>query len=144
MRLEKLNPTPAELEILTVLWSAKNPLTVREVQELLPARSTGYTTILKTMQIMLDKGLLSRESFGKAHKYSAVEPRELVQGNLVSELMERAFGGASRMLVMHALAQSRPSSDELDEIREMLDRLKTGAENHEILLKAISSKGGSE
>jgi len=116
------NPTPAELEILRQLWREPG-LTVREVHDRLTGKSTGYTTALKTMQIMLEKRLVKREPIGKAHKYFALIPQAQVQGSLVRDLLDRAFEGASRNLVLRALSERRPSSDELAEIRQMLDQL---------------------
>jgi predicted transcriptional regulator len=116
-------PTPAELEILRVLWE-RGPSTVREVQAVLEReRPTGYTTALKLLQIMADKGLVSRDETDRAHVYAAKVAEGQAQGQLVGDLLERAFGGSAAKLVMHALSAHKASAKELAEIREVLDRL---------------------
>ena len=116
-------PTAAETEILTVLWD-RGPSTVRAVHEVLEAkRETGYTTVLKLLQIMAGKGLVLRDERERTHVYRAAQPREAVQGELVGDLIDRAFDGSAAELVMRALSTSRPSKDELDRIRALLDRL---------------------
>ena len=116
-------PTAAETEILTVLWEL-GPSTVRAVHEVLEAkRETGYTTVLKLLQIMAGKGLVLRDERERTHVYRAAQPREAVQGELVGDLIDRAFDGSATELVMRALASSRPSKSELDRIRAMLDEL---------------------
>src|SRR5208283_4222012 len=96
-------PTDAELEILTVLWS-RGPATVREVHETVAARKpTQYTTVLKTMQIMAEKGLVRRDEKQRAHIYEAARPREWTQQQLAGDLLERAFSGSTRALLMGAL-----------------------------------------
>ncbi len=115
-------PTPAELQILEVLW-ARGPATVRDVHEALEARGTGYTTVLKLMQIMVGKGLLTRDESQRSHVYAPVLARESVQHRMLDELVERAFAGSTSALVMQALSQ-RPASDvELAEIRALIDQL---------------------
>jgi predicted transcriptional regulator len=114
-------PTPAELEILQVLWT-RGPSTVREVQaELSAARPAGYTTVLKLLQIMADKDLVARNASERAHVYRARVPRETTQSQLVRELVDKAFGGSAARLVMHALSSKRATSAELAEIRRVLD-----------------------
>ena len=114
-------PTPAELEILRVLWS-RGPSTVREVQEALgPERGAGYTTVLKLMQIMAEKGLVDRDERDRTHVYRARLSEEQTQRQLVRDLLDRAFGGSATKLVMQALAARRASADELREIRRMID-----------------------
>jgi predicted transcriptional regulator len=116
-------PTPAELEILRVLW-AHGPSTVREVQErLAEQRPTGYTTALKLLQIMTDKGLVRRDEAARAHVYAAEAPEHQTQRQLVHDLLDRAFGGSATQLVMHALSAQKTSRKDLARIREMLDRL---------------------
>lgn len=116
-------PTNAELGILRVLWE-RGPSSVREAQEALSkGREVGYTTVLKTMQIMVDKGLLVREERGRAHVYRPAAREEKAKRDLVGDLMERAFGGSARDLVMHALAAKPASAEELAQIRELLDRM---------------------
>lgn len=118
-----VTPTPAEIEILEVLW-ARGPSTVREVHEALGARrKTGYTTILKLMQIMAQKQLLTRDESRRSHVYAPAIARERVQGSLLGELIDRAFSGSTGELVMRALSSRRASAEELDEIRELLDNL---------------------
>ena len=121
-------PTPAELEILRVLWD-RGPSTVRDVQERLEqARPTGYTTVLKLLQIMIDKGLVRRNETARAHVYSARAPEEKTKQQLVRDLLERAFGGSASELVMQALAGRKTSREERARIRELLDRLEGGDE----------------
>ena len=117
-------PTNAELGILRVLWK-RGPSTVREAHEELSSdRKVGYTTVLKLMQIMADKGLLERTDQGRAHLYRPVESETTSKRGLASDLMERAFDGSARELLMHALGAKTPSAEELAEIRQMLEELK--------------------
>lgn len=112
-------PTNAELDILAVLW-ALGMATVREVHDQL-GNDNRYTTTLKTMQLMTEKGLLKRgERFG-SHVYEASFPKEQTQRQIAADLLKRAFGGSARSLVMGALAAGPASRTELDEIRRMLD-----------------------
>jgi predicted transcriptional regulator len=121
-------PTPAELEILRLLWE-HGPSTVREVQERMEQqRPTGYTTALKLLQIMTDKGLVRRNETARAHVYAARAPEDQTQRQLVRDLLDRAFGGSATKLVMHALSARKTSREELARIREMLDRLEGGEE----------------
>ena len=114
-------PTDAELAILDVLWQ-QGPSTVRQVQQALSSdRSTGYTTVLKLMQIMTDKGLLRRDESQRAHIYQPVLPAEETQQRLVGDLIERAFGGSTANLVMQALSAKKASAEELAQIRRLLD-----------------------
>jgi predicted transcriptional regulator len=116
-------PTDAELEILAVLWE-RGPRTVREVQEALNARKTvGYTTALKLLQIMFEKGLVNRDESARTHVYAAALDREPTQNALVKDLAERAFGGSASALVLGALAAQPASRAELAEIRRILDEL---------------------
>jgi predicted transcriptional regulator len=116
-------PTEAELAILRVLWQ-RGPSTVREVTEhLQDERGTGYTTALKLMQIMTEKGLVARDESSRTHIYEAVATAETTQRQLVSDLLERAFGGSAQQLVMQALSSKRASKAELAEIRSLLDEL---------------------
>lgn len=119
-------PTDAELAILRVLWR-RGPSTVRQVHEDLERRSlTGYTTVLKLLQIMTEKGLVERDESQRAHVYVARLPEEQTLGQLVGDLLDRAFEGSSSRLVMRAL-ESRPASpEELAEIRRMLDLMEGG------------------
>jgi predicted transcriptional regulator len=116
-------PTPAELEILRILWK-QGASTVREVQEELEQeRPTGYTTVLKLLQIMTDKGLVIRDETARAHVYVPKAPEQETQLQLVHDLLDRAFGGSAIKLVMQALSSAKTSPDELARIRELLDRL---------------------
>jgi predicted transcriptional regulator len=117
------NPTPSELAILDVLWSV-GPATVREVHEKLnPGKSTGYTTTLKLLQIMVEKNLVRRDEAQKAHVYKARIPRKQAQSQLVSDLMDKLFGGSASGLAMHALSSKRSSAAERAEIRKLLDEM---------------------
>ncbi len=113
-------PTDAELEILTVLWS-RGPTTVREVHETIAARKpTQYTTVLKTLQIMAEKGLVRRNEEQRAHIYQAARPREWTQQQLAGDLLQRAFNGSARSLMVGALSARKASKDELAELRKLL------------------------
>ena len=119
-------PTDAELAILRVLWS-RGPSTVRQVHEAISRdRETGYTTVLKLMQIMTEKGLVDRDESERTHVYQARFTQEATQQRLVSDLLEKAFGGSASQLVMRALAAKPASADELAEIRRLLDELEGG------------------
>jgi BlaI family penicillinase repressor len=120
-------PTDAELEILRVLW-LRGPSTVREVHHALSkTRPAGYTTVLKFMQIMTDKGLVRRNEEQRAHVYEASVPQEQTQRLLVGELLDKAFGGSAAKLMMQALASKPASFEELTSIRQMLDEYERGA-----------------
>ena len=120
-RFVRKRPTAGELAILHVLWT-RGPSTVREVHELLSAeRPTGYTTVLKLLQIMVGKRLVRRDEKGRAHVYRAQIPREQTQAQLVIDLVDRVFGGSASRLVMQALSSKRSSPQELAEIRRTLD-----------------------
>jgi len=113
-------PTDAELAILRVLWK-QGPSTVRQVHDVLSrGRQLAYTTTLKLLQIMTEKGLTTREEQGQQHVYRARHAEEETQRRLVGELLERAFGGSTSKLVMQALAAKRASPEELREIRRLL------------------------
>jgi predicted transcriptional regulator len=115
-------PTDAELAILRVLWEL-GPSTVRQVQEALEReRPTGYTTALKLLQIMTEKGLVERDASERSHVYWARASAQQTQRQLVGDLLERAFDGSAARLVMQALATRRASREELDEIRRLLDQ----------------------
>lgn len=121
-----LKPTDAELAILRVLWR-RGPSTVREVQKVLEeTKRTGYTTVLKFMQIMAEKGLVSRDESAYAHVYQARIPREQTQQTLVADLMDRAFEGSASRLVMQALAAKKATPEELTEIRKILKNHERG------------------
>ena len=119
-------PTDAELEILKVLWR-RGPSTVREVFETLgESKTTGYTTVLKFMQIMAEKGLVVRDESERAHRYEPAAPEDETQRRLVGDLLRKAFDGGAAKLVMQALSTERASAEELSEIRRMLDELERG------------------
>lgn len=123
---EPPRPTDAELEILSVLWRL-GPSTVREVHEVLAKeRATQYTTTLKMMQIMAEKGLLERDERTRSHVYSAGQPRERTQSQLAGHLLERAFGGSARSLLLGALSAKKASREEVAELRKLLDEYETG------------------
>jgi BlaI family transcriptional regulator, penicillinase repressor len=119
-------PTDAELAILRVIWQL-GPCTVRQVHDvLMRERPTAYTTALKLLQIMTEKGLVRRDEADRTHIYHPRLTKEQTQRQLLCDLMDRAFGGSSSKLVLQALASKRASSDELAEIRRILDRGKAG------------------
>ena len=119
-------PTDAELEILTVLWS-RGPSTVRDVHEVISKRRPAqYTTVLKLMQIMAEKRLVSRDEQNRAHVYEAGRPREWTQRQLAGDLLDRAFGGSAAEMMVGALGARKASKQELAEIRRLLDQLEEG------------------
>ena len=121
---KNIKPTESELEILRVLWDKKEA-TVREVHEVLSEfKDSGYTTTLKLLQIMHEKGLVKRNDSGKTHIYQAAVSREQTQTQMLDKMMDSLFGGSTTQLVMHALGNKAPSADELKEIQQMLDNLK--------------------
>ncbi len=120
-------PTDAELAILRVLWQ-RGPSTVREVhEELSSSQDTGYTTILKLLQIMIDKGLVVRDESQRAHVYAARESEQRTQRQLLGDLIDRAFGGSPAKLVMQALSATKASSEELTAIRKLLEQIEGDA-----------------
>jgi predicted transcriptional regulator len=120
-------PTDAELAILRVLWE-HGAATVRQVHDVLSReRPTAYTTALKMLQIMTDKGLVRRDESDRTHIYQARLSQEQTQRQLVRDLLDRAFGGSSSKLVMQALATRRASAEELSEIRKVLESSREAA-----------------
>jgi BlaI family penicillinase repressor len=116
-------PTDAELAILSVLWRL-GPSTVRAVHEQLsPSQGTGYTTVLKLMQLMAQKGLVVRDESQRSHVYRAASAEAHTQKRLIGDLMERAFEGSASQLVLRALSVKRSSPEELEQIRRLLDEL---------------------
>ena len=114
-------PTASELEILHVLWG-RGPSTVREVQEgLSQTKETGYTGVLKLLQIMTAKGLVRRDESQRAHVYDAFRPAEQTKRQLAMDMLQRVFEGSASQLMMHALAGHRASPDEIEELRRILD-----------------------
>jgi len=120
-------PTDAELEILTVLWS-RGPSTVRDIHETIAARKpTQYTTVLKMLQIMAEKGLVLRDEAQRAHIYEAARAREWTQRQLAGDLLERGFNGSAARLMQGALSGRKTSRTELAELRKLLDDYEKGA-----------------
>jgi predicted transcriptional regulator len=116
-------PTSSELEILRVIWQ-RGPSTVREVYRTLEQeREIGYSTVLKFMQIMTDKGSLIRDESVRPQVYRAARPQRQIQQGIVRDLVSRAFGGSSASLAMHALSDRKTSREERRQIRELLDSL---------------------
>jgi BlaI family transcriptional regulator, penicillinase repressor len=121
MRDDPPKPTEAELEILCVLWS-RGSGTVRDVHEIIAERKpTQYTTVLKQLQVMSEKGLVQRDDSQRSHVYTASRPRDWTQRQLASDLLQRAFEGSTTELMMRALSAQRASKHELAELRRMLD-----------------------
>ena len=123
MKNSRPNPTGAELEILQVLWE-NGPRSVREIQNILnEAKPTGYTTVLKLLQIMTGKGLVTRDDSRRPQIYSPSIPREHTQQQLLRDLMQRAFGGSVKALVLQALAGRKSTRQELEQMERLLDRI---------------------
>jgi BlaI family penicillinase repressor len=118
-----LKPTESELEILQILWEKGN-CTVREVHEILEKnKDAGYTTTLKLMQIMSEKGLVVRDTSSKTHIYKAVVNQQKTEQHLVSKMIDNVFNGSAARLVMQALGNHSASPDEIDSIKKYLDNL---------------------
>ena len=116
------NPTPAELEVLQVIWD-RGPSTVREVMTVLNRqRPRAYTSVMSLMTVMAEKGLLNQEPKGRAFIYSAKVSRDKTQSSMLSDLLNRAFDGSANALVAHLLQQAEPNSEELDEIHKTITR----------------------
>jgi predicted transcriptional regulator len=121
-------PTDAELSILRILWD-RGPSTVRQVHDILGRdRQAAYTTALKLLQIMTEKGLVERDERDRTHIYRARLSEEVTQRQLLRDLLERAFGGSSGKLVMQALATKRASAEELRDIRKAIDGARSDRE----------------
>ena len=117
-------PTESELEILRILWD-KEKATVREVHEILSThKDAGYTTTLKLMQIMFEKGLVKRDDSSKTHTYFANVSKENTQQQFMGKMIHTLFSGSSTQLVMQALGNHKHSSEELEEIQKLLNELK--------------------
>ena len=118
-----MKPTDSELEALALIWQ-QGALTVRQIHDQIKRnRDIGYTTTLKIMQIMYEKGMLTRSKLGKTHLYSAVESQQQTQDGLVNKMVQTAFHGSAKDLVMQALGSAKTSKAELEEIRAYLDKL---------------------
>ena len=125
-KLKLSRPTDAELAILRVLWR-QGESTVRQVFEALgQQREVGYTTVLKLMQIMTEKGLVERDESERTHVYQARLTQEQTQQQLVGDLLNKAFGGSASQLVLQALSAKPASANELKRIRQLLDELEGG------------------
>jgi BlaI family penicillinase repressor len=123
VKSDQPNPTAGELEILRVLWE-RGPHSVREIQHVLnEARPTGYTTVLKLLQIMTGKGLVDRDESQRPQIYSARYPREHTQRQLLHDLLQRAFDGSVKALVLQALANRKSTRQELQEMERLLDKI---------------------
>lgn len=121
---KNIKPTESELEILQVLWD-KNSATVREVhEEMSKVKECGYTTTLKLMQIMFEKGLVKRDDSNKTHIYQPNVSKDKTQKQMVGKMVTSLFGGSASQLVMQALGSQTTSKEELDEIQKILDNLK--------------------
>ena len=115
------NPTDGELAILRVLWARKAPMTVREVHaELSRGKDTAYTTVLKMLTIMAEKGLVQRDESERSHTYLALHAEPVVQRSLVKDLMRKAFGGSTLTLVQRALDEDVASAEELEQISKLI------------------------
>jgi predicted transcriptional regulator len=123
---KSFKPTESELEILSILWN-KGPSTVREVNdEMSRNKIVGYTTSLKLMQIMAEKGMVERVMDGRTHIYHAVARQEDAQVKMLDRLLETAFGGSASKLVLQALGNHKTSDEELREIKELIEKLEGG------------------
>ena len=119
------NPTEGELAILHVLWARKAAMTVREVHaELSKTKDTAYTTVLKMLTIMAEKGLVRRDESERSHTYLAVQTEPVVQGSLLKDLMRKAFSGSALTLVQRAIDDDVASAEELDQIAKLIANAK--------------------
>jgi BlaI family transcriptional regulator, penicillinase repressor len=125
MKPSRRKPTDAELAILRVLWT-RGPSTVRQIAEVM-GRETGYTTILKLLQIMTEKRLVVRDESERTHVYQAAYTETQTQRQLVTDLLDRAFDGSAAKLVLQALAANKATPEELAEIKKLLDTKSGGA-----------------
>jgi BlaI family transcriptional regulator, penicillinase repressor len=127
MTSKPIRPTKLELSILKVLWEA-GPHSVRDIQNILnESKPTGYTTVLKMLQIMTEKGLVERDETVRPQIYRAKYSQEQTQRHLVSDLLQRAFGGSVKALVMQALATKKSSAKDVEAIEKLLDRIDGGS-----------------
>lgn len=124
-RMAAPNPTEGELAILRVLWSRREPMTVRDVHaELSKGKDTAYTTVLKMLTIMADKGLLRRDESERSHTYLSLVAEPVVQTNLLKDLMRRAFSGSALRLVQRAIDDDTATPDELDQMADLIAKAK--------------------
>ncbi|MBK9271118.1 MAG: BlaI/MecI/CopY family transcriptional regulator [Saprospiraceae bacterium] len=123
MATHKYKPTESELDILQILWK-HGPSTVKNVHELIQQyKDTGYTTTLKLMQIMTEKGLISRELTGKTHTYSAILEEESLKTSALTELVDEVFEGSALEMVIQTLGHYKPNEAELEEIKSLIKQL---------------------
>lgn len=121
-----VKPTEKELEILQVLWE-KGPCSVKEVHEIMGGdQKNGYTTILKFLQIMFEKEIVSRQKSGKLHLYKAITTKENTKQQMITKVIDTVFEGSASQLVMSALGNNKSSKEEIREIRKYLDQLEGG------------------
>ena len=126
MKKKFIKPTEKELEILQILWE-KGPAPVKDVQEVMGGdQQNGYTTILKLLQIMNEKGLVTRQKSGKLHLYEAVASQEHTRQYMVDKMIHTVFQGSAMQLVMSALGNTKSSKEELSEIKRYLEKLEGG------------------
>jgi len=126
MAAEPPRPTDAELEILTVLWTT-GPATVREIHSVISRRRPAqYSTVLKFMQIMAEKGLVRRDEKERAHIYKPTRPREWTQRQLAGDLLERAFSGSAKALLVGALSARKATKEELAQMRKLINQYRKG------------------
>ena len=122
MSIHNIKPTEGEMEILQVLWQ-NGRATVREVHEALNKKDSGYTTTLKLMQIMHEKGLVERDTNQKTHIYKALVNQDKTEKQLVNKMIDNVFNGSAARLVMQALGNHNASADEIEEIKKYLEKL---------------------
>ena len=123
--IQPIKPTESELEILQILWQKKS-CTVREVHEILEkTKPVGYTSTLKLMQIMHEKGLVDRDTSARTHIYTPLLNQEKAQKQLVKKMVENVFNGSAASLVMQALGNHKTNPEEIEEIKNFLDQLKS-------------------
>jgi predicted transcriptional regulator len=123
--MKRIKPTESELEILQILWHV-GPSSVRFVNDQLnKIREVGYTTTLKLMQIMVEKGLAKRDTSGRSHIYQAAFKRQETQGFLLNEFLKAAYQGSAKGLVLQALGNHETTAEELEEIKQMIEHLET-------------------
>ena len=126
MASKQRRPTEGELGILQVLWEG-GPRSVRDIQRVLnEIKPTGYTTVLKLLQIMTEKGLVDRDEAQRPQSYRARNSQQQTQRQLLRDLLQRAFGGSVKALVLQAMAAKRSSKEELEAIEQLLDRFERG------------------
>lgn len=121
----KPKPTDAELEILNILWQDE-PKTVREVHDLLKAKAVGYTTILKQLQVMKEKGLVKRDESKRSHSYYSLISQEQAQITMLDHILDKVFNGSKSALFMRALSAKPSSKEELAEIKALLENMELG------------------